>query len=119
QDEKDVVMNEQWKAGKISDKQWLAYIESRISRTAEFPDQQVKWKQLFLQTKDSITDAQFEANYAIGKVSLGALIDHYRQRMAGVQENSPGWRDLATRYGQLINARSSGGGGSGCGRGGS
>lgn len=105
----------QWKAGKISDDEWLAYIAMRRDQATD-PEERAKYAELFLEHEGAIKDAQVEADFAIGKLSVGSLMNHYRKRMASVEKDSPAYREMATRYGELLRASqsaASGGGGGG------
>lgn len=107
-----------WKAGEISDAEWLAHLAGRRDNALE-PEERAEYAELFLEHQGAISDAQVEANFALGRVSIGQLMQHYSSRMSSVEENSPAWRDLATRYGQLSQAAVSYGSGGGSGGGGS
>jgi hypothetical protein len=113
----------QWKAGEISDEEWLAHLAARRDAALD-PEERAEYTELFLEHQGAILDSQMEANFALGRVSIGQLLQHYSNRMSSVEENSPAWRELATRYGQLSQAAASGfgsgggGGGGGGGKGG-
>jgi hypothetical protein len=112
----DREMHAKWMAGKISDAEWLAHLEGRVTEALD-PEERSQYTEMLLEHRGAIQDAQMEARFAMGQVSLGSLMKHYSKRMAGVDKNSPAWRELAMRYGQLSGAVGGGGGGGG-GRGG-
>ena len=118
QDAKDQDFYSQWKNGQVSDQQWLDYIKQRMVDSAGDPEAQGKWADMLRENTNAIEDAQAETNFRLGKISAQALLSHYRNRMSGVEQNSPAYRDVAERYQQLVDYVKGGGGGSGGGGGG-
>lgn len=108
QNANDTVMQERWKAGKISDDEWLDYIRKRISETTD-PERRAQWQQILLQNQDAISDAQWETKFQENKITVSQLMQHYRTRMGGVDKNSPAYRDLASRMSELSQFQQSGG----------
>ena len=104
----DTEMQAKWKAGKISDSDWLTYIKQRIKQTTD-PQQRAQWQQILLQNQDAISDAQWETKFQQNKVTVGQLMQHYRNRMGGIAQDSPAYRDLASRFVELQQFQRSGG----------
>jgi len=98
-----------WKAGEISDEQWIAYLQSRADSTAGEPEAHQKWMEALREHKAAISDAQMETKFQTGKITAQELMSHYSQRMQGVQTNSPAWRELAGRYQELSEFSTDGG----------
>lgn len=108
QSAKDTETQAKWKAGKISDEDWLKYIKTRITGTTD-PQQRGQWEQILLENQDAISDAQWETKFQQNKITVGQLMTHYRSRMGGIAENSPAYRDLASRFTQLVQFQRDGG----------
>lgn len=112
----DREIHAKWMAGKISDEEWLNHLENRVRESLD-TEEKSQYREMLLEHRGAIEDAQIEARFALGQVSVGALMQHYSRRMGNVEKNSPAWRELASRYGQLSQAGVSGGGGGGGGGG--
>jgi hypothetical protein len=108
----------QWKNGQISDAEWIAFLKQKVAESAGDPEDHQRWSDALRDHEGAILDAQMEANYSMGKLSLAGLMAHYSRQMQGVETNSPKWRDYAARYAQIQNAIRSGSGGGGGGGGG-
>lgn len=115
---KDAEVYSQWKNGEISDEEWLAYLSGRVADTAGDPEENSKWKDALREHTGAIEDSKAETNYSMKTISIGQLMQHYKNRMAQVEKNSPAWRELAARYAELSDYAASGGGGGGGGGGG-
>jgi hypothetical protein len=108
QSAKDQQMQAKWTAGKISDERWLDYIRSRIADSTD-PQERSQWQQILLQNQDAISDAQWETKFQQNKITVGELINHYRQRMNGVRHDSPAYREIVNRNAELLRFQASGG----------
>lgn len=101
----DADMYDQWKNGKISDDEWLAYIQKRVDETAGDPKEHEEWVKTLRDHTTAIADAQMETAFESGATSINQLIAYYKGRMNAVEEESPAWRELVARYDQLVDKR--------------
>lgn len=111
----DAEKYDQWKNGLISDKEWIAYLEKRVRMTKDDPKEHQRWVETLREHESAIQDAQMESRFETGEISIHRLIAHYQSRMKGVKKNSPAYREWASRYSQLVDARDGGYGSGGSG----
>ena len=104
----DADMQAKWKAGKITNQQWVDFLKSRAD-TATDPAEKQAYEQAYLENKDAVVDAEWETRFLENKITVSQLMQHYRQRMNGVEAASPAYRDLANRFSQLSQFQASGG----------
>jgi hypothetical protein len=107
QNAQDNEMYDKWQNGIISDREWLAYVHDRVEQTKGDPTEHQKWVQTWHEQRNAVVDAEFEARYEAGDISIHKLIAHYSDRLASVKANSPAYRDTQQRYFQLIDTRDS------------
>ncbi len=107
QNAEDNDMYDKWQNGLISDDEWLDYVRSRVHETRGDPEQHKEWLKTFRDHRTAIHDAQMEARYEAGHLSIHKLIAHYHDRLEGVEPHSPEYRETQTRYFQLIDQRDS------------
>lgn len=98
---------DKWTNGKMSDEEWLAYIQSRVDATAGDPKQHEQWMETLRKHQTAIEDARAESAYTNGTMSIDQLIAHYSDRMKGVEKNSPEYRTQEARYYDLVDKRDS------------
>lgn len=98
---------DKWKNGLITDEEWLTYIRTRLEESKGDPQEEAEWTKTLREHETGIRDAQTESAFEQGDISIHAIIGYYRDRLAGVEKNSPEYRELASRLSDLTENRDS------------
>lgn len=78
---------DRYQAGKVSDDDWLAYIDRRISETGYDPEQQANWRKARLDWAERISDDRAQADFD-RTGDYGAYIDHLREKLSRTKDSS-------------------------------
>lgn len=98
---------DKWKNGMLTDEEWLDYIETRVEESKGDPQEHAEWVKMQREHETGIRDSQAEASYENGEISVHAIIGYYKDRLNGLEKNSPEYREVQSRLNNYVETRDS------------
>lgn len=95
---------DRWAKGSLTDEELMAYIAKRVEETVTDPAENAEWLKAQREYGERIADDKAESAFKAGG-SVNELIAYYETKLAGVEKDTPKYREIIGRLNDLKDQR--------------